>query len=356
MNISHRIAVAAMLAAVHLGATAAAPRFTCRPLLDEGATADDSNPYAGTINNKNQVIGRGLGTWQGTSSAGSMQWGRDRIGHRIVGESTVADINDKGWLVGYRRDENAKPHPILWKDGQAIELGAVKGANGIAYASAINKHGDAVGHSFVAPDGTMDQYRATLWSNGKVHRLPGLQKKDSTVAVDINDAGVVLGYSSYPWADTPVVWKNGVAAELVLPPGGIDGYVRSINNAGLSVGMTIYGGNIGGLGTVWRDLQPVNIGGLSNYYTTDALDINEAGAIVGIAERTFPEPPVAVYWASPEDAPVRLDTLVDGGCVDSFGVPHDLASADSINDQGVIVANSVGTNWNAAAAFRLTPR
>lgn len=356
MSMSSRMlgTVTAALAVAHF-AVDAAPRFTCRPLADEATSAEASVAYAITINNRNQVLGGGFGTWQGVPSSGAMRWERDRIGHRILGSyQYVNDMNEDGWIVGSRIGETGTTRPMMWVDGQAIELGALPGAD-FGDARNINKRGIAVGYSAFHRDDGGPLFHATVWRNGKVHRLSGLTPKDATLASDINDDNVVVGYSGYPWAETPVIWKSRVPVELGAPPGSVHNYVAALNNTGIAVGASSDENSVM-RATVWRDLEPTNIGGLPGYAYTVAYDVNDAGAIVGGADATYPAMPTAVYWASPSDAPARLDDLVDGGCIDAFGVRRQLSRARAINNRGVIVADAWRANWTPQAAFLLTPR
>lgn len=361
-----RIAAAASLCAAGFS-THAAPSYTCRPLTDEATVPAESNAWASGLNNRNEVVGAGVGSVFGGVSRGSMQWGRDRVGHRLPDDaaggdfqfrSIASDINDAGQVVGDVYGDGSDPRPVTWKDGQLVELGSLGGGVGRGFATAINKYGVIVGKSIVTmPWGEAD--RATMWRpNGKIVYLGGLAKKDNSVAFDVNDAGVAVGslYSSADSEFKAVRWKGGAVQVLSSPrPGGSPG-VKAISNHDISVGDTFYVGE-GTRATAWRGLEPVDLGTFGWSNDAAAVDINDSGVVVGNSLGAGGNY-TPLYWASLEAKAVDLNDLVVGGCTDAFGQTRRLTYVTAINDKGTIVAQAYATDGaeRSIFAFRLTPR
>lgn len=106
--------------------------------------------------------------------------------------SFAASVNSRGDVVGTA--ENGKTdllqgfpesHPVLWKQGVALDLGTFGGSNGLAFA--INNNDEVVGFAQnKTPDsfgyfGFANQSRAFLWKSGILQDLGTLgEGKDSS--------------------------------------------------------------------------------------------------------------------------------------------------------------------------------
>jgi uncharacterized membrane protein len=340
-------------------AAAAAPSFTCRPLADAAGSPEESSAWVNGLNNHNEAIGFGFGSVAGAESSGAMQWGRDRVGHRLPESAVLLDVNDAGEIVGSAGDAGSEGRPVAWKGGQLIELGALGGGTPRGYASAINKNGVIVGRSIVTLPSGRDVGRATMWRNGKIISLGGLAKKDDSVAYDVNDAGVAVGMNeSFETAEFKAVrWKNGTVTELPPPAGGQSSSVTAINAFEVSVGDTYYR-NEGSRATAWRGLEPVDLGRFNGNVSNSAMAINARGAVIGNSMGSRAPRYTPIYWASLDASPVDLNTLIPAGCTDAFGNARTVEYATAINDKGVIVAVAYEyrEDGRSTFAFRLTPR
>jgi probable HAF family extracellular repeat protein len=148
-------------------------------------------------------------------------------------------------------------------------------------ALAINNRGEVVGWY---SDGVYEH--AFLWSNGILSELPGYSGPNSR-ATDINDSGLVVGYS---WVTVPlvgieydaVIWRDGVASSIGDLGSG-SALAQAINNAGDIIGQSFYtadhinsssaffkpaGGAMQGIGPVGRTYLQVE-------------DINNLGQVTG---------------------------------------------------------------------------
>ncbi|MGW6282750.1 hypothetical protein [Kribbella sp. NPDC055071] len=117
--------------------------------------------------------------------------------------TSLLDVNSKGMVLGATEDSAYYWQPWLSSsNGTARKLtppANMKGAN----AAALNERGDVVG---TAVDKVTGQVSAVVWpANGKPRRLLA---QGSSYAVDINDAGVVIGGVTGDETDTPTVWKR----------------------------------------------------------------------------------------------------------------------------------------------------
>ena len=361
---ARNLAVAAALALCSLSATSM-PSYVCRPLIDEAPGPVASHAGATDINNRQVAVGDGFGTLDGKLSDGPMQWGKDRIGHRLPDDAdsgnvawvSISAINDAGRSVGMIFNLQGQPRAVAWQDGALVELGSLA-PDGRGFATAINAGGTIVGKSIVVL-ARGDTDRATLWRpDGRVVYLGALAKKDDSVAFAINDAGVAVGMNlSYEQGGfTPVRWKDGQIDALPEPPGGTSS-VTAINRQEVSVGDTFYDAEHRSHATAWRGLVPVDLGVYGRSVQTSATDINAQGEIIGVAADELHET-TPLYWSSPEAIPVDVNALLERGCTDTFGIPRRLTSVSAINDKGVIVGTArvrLDDQWSSFA-FRLVPR
>jgi hypothetical protein len=156
--------------------------------------------------------------------------------------------------------------------------------------------------------------------------LPTLPGK-LNYAVDINNAGVIIGnaYSRDASSVQPFHIKNG---QITVLPGYTNAFVRSINDAGVIVGGANKPGDENLVAVIWVDGKPVE---LESYgLGSAAYDINLAGDVVGSVNTNFGTVPAV--WRKGKLA--ILSTLYDNGGV-----------ANAIDNQGVISGYSVSQNY-----------
>jgi probable HAF family extracellular repeat protein len=103
-------------------------------------------------------------------------------------KSGAGGINETGHVAGFAATFQ-RTFPVLWRDGQAIDLGGYGGANG------INDADQVVGSSSIPNDPFGP--RATLWRDGKHFDLNTLTPQGTdwhlTQAIAINNAGQIVG-------------------------------------------------------------------------------------------------------------------------------------------------------------------
>ncbi|MCA2216440.1 hypothetical protein [Jidongwangia harbinensis] len=141
--------------------------------------------------------------------------------------STVADINDRGQVVGALiAPGGSTEHAVLWQQGRMIRLGTLGGAG--STPKAINQRGQVIGNSTIAGSSTEHPF---LWQHGRMTDL--LAGTDATTArvVAINAAGMMTGSASFGDPHSrPVLWRDGQMIDIGLP--GHAGIGTDINDHG----------------------------------------------------------------------------------------------------------------------------
>lgn len=222
------------------------------------------------VNNKGQAAVSPSIPYVGLQGVVVEQGKATPIGTLGGARSMAMDINDAGQVVGTAQTQTSS-HAFLYQNGQMTDLGTLPGGN-TSQATAVNNRGEAVGYSdldqgnrFWGPVlgvGTYTQSplfenldskwnvretvtaHAVLFRDGGVVDL-GTLGGTSNLASDINDAGVVVGYSETSAGTVHAfVSKDGVMTDLgILDPSKYNPFnspagsaALAINDAGLIVG------------------------------------------------------------------------------------------------------------------------
>ena len=147
------------------------------------------------------------------------------------GTGVVMDINDNGVMVG-GGVAFANGHAFLWTgSGSPQDLGVIGGT--FSVANDINNSNVVVGYSNINSTSTRKAVRWT--STGGLQALAGFSNVSDSEAYAVNEVGTIVGYFNGPSPRTPFRYSgNGPA--VTLPGGGGD--ARDINDAGFVVGQT----------------------------------------------------------------------------------------------------------------------
>jgi probable HAF family extracellular repeat protein len=139
-------------------------------------------------------------------------------------QSRAEGVNQRGDVVGTTYGGPGEQHAVLYRDGQIIDLGQGR-------ALAINKRGEVVGGTVV-----VDVTHAFLYSSGKLLDL-GTMGGETSIAVDINDAGEIVGNSQTATGQSRAfLHSDGAMLELPIP--GETSSAAAINRHGQVVGVT----------------------------------------------------------------------------------------------------------------------
>jgi probable HAF family extracellular repeat protein len=124
------------------------------------------------------------------------------------------DVTNKGLVVGYSYGPSGQ-EAVRWVDGAVQGLGDLPGGPYESAATAANERGQVVGVAHLGGDGPDDSVaHAFLWGEQRgMIDLGALRPGDDSVAYDITDDGMVVGYSvPHPGgtslAFTPFVWTE----------------------------------------------------------------------------------------------------------------------------------------------------
>lgn len=138
------------------------------------------------------------------------------------------DINDNGDIVGAFKESDGSSHAFLLSKGVLDKIAPLNGAPSVARA--VNKFGHVVG-SYTTAGVT----HAFLYADGKLTDLGVLSGDTKSDALDINDQGQIVGYSSVVIASGREVRRaflyDGAMIDLSLSEGALT-EARAINNKG----------------------------------------------------------------------------------------------------------------------------
>ncbi|UCF37607.1 MAG: hypothetical protein JSU96_01695 [Acidobacteriota bacterium] len=151
-------------------------------------------------------------------------------------------INDLGQIIGYYQDPEFSYVTFVWENGVLTTLG--EDGSGFLSSPKINNAGQVIG--------TMGQ-TAWLWEAGEWTNLGGLGKSGlNTIPTAINDFGQIVG-SSYTddYRSHAFLWENGEMIDLGTLEGDTGSLARNLSNFGLIVGFS--SSNAGGQQAVlWK--------------------------------------------------------------------------------------------------------
>jgi probable HAF family extracellular repeat protein len=205
------------------------------------------------------------------------------------------DINNAGQVVGAAETQVHDPSciapqvlqylPAVWERERVRALPTLEGdPDGAAIAN--NDNGQAAGYS--GNCGSNPFAHALLWEDGKVIHLGSLGGAKNNGAQDMNNLGVVVGFSDLPddTATHAVVWRNGKVHDLGTLPGDVSSYAYGINNLDQVVGASCDADN-NCTAFLWQNGTMTDLNALlpadSSLYLVEGLDINDFGEIVGDA-------------------------------------------------------------------------
>jgi probable HAF family extracellular repeat protein len=256
--------------------------------------------------------------------------------------SEAFGVNDVSHVVGTSA-LGSQLRGFLWRNGQMIDLGALSGQSA-SEACAINNNGLIAGKSNFYPV-TWQYSIANPASPPTIRPLPIPSGFFSATPTAVNDSGDIVGYAGSPNIDAhAILWRNGIAIDLGVWPGGHYSVARGINNLGQIVGTgTIAGDNLDHA-LMWTvdngavSVDPADGNGLmltrvqpnpSSSQTTFSFALAHAGRVkIGIydltgriiaklSDREFPIGPHTLTWSGRDsrggDVPtgiyvVRLET------------------------------------------------
>ncbi|MHC4427754.1 MAG: hypothetical protein ACYS0D_04020 [Planctomycetota bacterium] len=191
------------------------------------------------------------------------------------GQCTAEDVSESLGIVGMLH-QGGLQRAYLWEKEHGVTLLGSLGTHSRAYA--INRNRQIVGWSMLASG----QRVAFIWESGAMIGLTGAGA-ESSWAVNVNDHGVVVGYTDIedPLNQEAFVWD---AEGGMVGLGGAPSRANAVNNRGEIVGTT-HGKAFmyrGGQMTDLLELLPRADGWTA---LIEAADINDDGCVVGTGIR-----------------------------------------------------------------------
>jgi probable HAF family extracellular repeat protein len=175
-----------------------------RPGLDVDAPAGTYVVRA-YVNNSDQVVS--LFRTSIFAPTEARLWDRGRFTGITTNVTGLADLSERGQVVGTRTDEHLSRLAFSWYRGRLTDLpgGALGGS-----AYAVNERGQIAGEIALGFGTT----HAVVWTNGKLTDL-GTLGGDSSTATGINNLGQVSGTSlTSPSQRHAFVWWRGTFTDL----------------------------------------------------------------------------------------------------------------------------------------------
>ena len=186
--------------------------------------------------------------------------------------NTVADINNHGLIVGGAIDlNNGGGLAAQWSNGIVSILSSPEGFTG-SYAGAVNDAGVIVGSG---GSGTGDN-EPLAWING----LPVVLQTVGFggAALDINQAGDIVGYVNTEQFTAPALWRNG---QLIILPALFEngGIATGIDDQGRIVGTSqgVNDGSGGQVPTQWVNNLPTALPVTFGQDYVGVLGVNRTG-------------------------------------------------------------------------------
>ncbi len=218
-------------------------------------------------------------------------------------------------------------------------LSTTSGEQG-GYVYGINNTGEAVGVAggSVCPNGC-----AVVWRDGAATVLGAVNGAFAYGPLAINDDGQVVGtveLSGTIKTFQAVAWNSGTPMLLPSPSSQyVSTYAVSINDAGLVVGSATRAGNVDSVPVEWNGTTPTVLGFAPGYRSGYAKGVNDNGLIVGEI-CCKPMDGDAVEWQG--TTPTLLATA---------NTPHPGGTALAANNSGLVVgaaSNTAGATHAAA--------
>ena len=221
--------------------------FVLPPLAGFDPDYGSVHTRAHGINNLSQIVGTGKEAEPNFFTHAALWLNKDTeavdlgfLGQGIpLNYSEAYGVNDLTHVVGNSAVGTAIDG-FLWRNGQMTDLGP-------GQAKAINNTGLIAGLDNLTNKPAIWKYDVTNPNRApKIRQLPIPAGFFSATTTAVNDSGDVVGYAGSPSIDAhAVLWRNQIAIDLGVWPGGHYSVANGINDLGQIVGTgTVAGDNL----------------------------------------------------------------------------------------------------------------
>ena len=304
-------------------------------VIDLG-TLIEADSLGRSINDSEQIAGYDTDAANGDSSA----WLGEACAFTSLGTlaggsvSEAWGINDSGEIVGW--SDNAAGHrKAFFYDGSITDLGTLAGRSD-SEAAAVNASSEVAGTALNFGVPPTDRL-AFIYLPAPAHTLGaginglGTLGGDESVAIDVNDAGQVVGgaedASGKMW---PFLWEAGVMTNLGALGGEselVTHRAQAVNSSGQVAGTSPTAAGASHA-FIWESGSMTDLGTLPGGSSSWAFGINDVGKIVGTADVTGGDYHAFIWDGS---TMTDLNDLIDPNST------WELIRATDINNDGEIV-------------------
>jgi len=189
-------------------------------------------------------------------------------------------MNDAGLVAGLSQLAS-DARATIWDNGVPV---ALEGPDGFPYtlALAINEAGVVPGLAVDLGSGTS---RVCLWTTTSIVDLGAWPDHFAVIPFDIDESNDFVGYTQGVAGIVPFRCVGGVFEELPLPDGYDRGYAFAMNEKGQIVGSCLSTTTSESTGVIWEDGVPTDLSTLlepgSTLVMNGAVSINDRGQITG---------------------------------------------------------------------------
>jgi hypothetical protein len=195
---------------------------------------------------------------------------------------SVTGVNAAGLVVGSLETQTGPRTPYIWTSSGATALALPAGHIG-GSANGVNALGWVVGTSY----SEFGRGTITIWQNPTSPTTIAVPGEIDSEGTAIGNGGHVAGITGLdrPGPVQGLIWNSGSLTQLAIPGGSSTGQsiARSINASGLAVGYGIGSDSSAVTATKWENGTPAPLEVTGDF--TTAKDVNDAGVVVGIADR-----------------------------------------------------------------------
>ena len=194
-------------------------------------------------------------------------------------DSYATDVSAAGVVVGGASTPSGAVHAYAY-DGTMRDLGTLGGGSWSA-AYAINSSGQVVGYG----DAGGGAFSAFLWTTTDGMTPLGTLGGRSSYAMDISDAGTVVGHSLVSSGYAHAFLHDGSRLKDLGTLGGNNSFAYGVNNSGQVVGYSYLQGTDATHAFLYSDGLLLDLNSLiasdSGWLLTEAYGIDDAGRIAG---------------------------------------------------------------------------